>query len=84
MREHPPSRPSWDCATCGGPWVCAAAKALLLKEFKGNMIGLAMYLGALLDEAIDVQVWDRDWDTVDDLFARFMGWLPHHVGGKAA
>ena len=30
---HTPWRPAWDCAACGEPWPCAAAKAELLAVY---------------------------------------------------
>ena len=77
--EHLPKRPSWDCEFCKEPWPCPAARVELAKEFKDSSISLSIYCATQLHAALEEAMHQHDWVKVDDLYERFMGWLP---GGR--
>ncbi|GAB3981558.1 hypothetical protein GCM10027615_62430 [Plantactinospora veratri] len=49
-RRYPAGRHSpattYQCQTCRDPWPCAPARLALLVGFKGDRVGLMMYLAA--------------------------------------
>ncbi|MFI5492196.1 hypothetical protein [Actinoplanes sp. NPDC051859] len=71
--DHLPSRPSWDCTTCGEPWPCAPAKIALTEEFREDPLSLALYLWAQLEAAIDDFMGNR-LPIPQDLYHRLVGW----------
>jgi hypothetical protein len=83
-RTHLPEHPSFDCSTCGEPWPCAPAKVELSEEYLGDVISLAMYLSQHMAEAVDAAVRDRRWRQVDNLYDRFLGWVPKGKGDRRA
>lgn len=68
---HTYARPSWDCAGCGEPWPCAPARADLSEDYRPERIGLAVYLGMLLVEALA----DQHGQAPGDLYQRMLGWI---------
>ncbi|MFF3865070.1 flavin reductase [Micromonospora sp. NPDC001898] len=52
-RPHLPVRPVWLCCRCGHPWPCGEARLSLLVEYRGNRLGLLIYLAALKLEAAE-------------------------------
>ena len=66
--EHPPKRPSWDCAKCGKPWPCDPAREQLAAEM--NKIELAAMMSVDMVEAAreDPQI------KASELFERFLAW----------
>jgi hypothetical protein len=40
--EHPPTRPSWDCAKCGKPWPCDPAREQLAGEMTKTELAVMM------------------------------------------
>lgn len=67
---HPPTRPSWDCATCGQPWPCPPALVELGERYATDPVALAVYMSTQLDHAV------REMSTPDarDLYERFVAW----------
>ncbi|MEO3925107.1 hypothetical protein ABGB07_14745 [Micromonosporaceae bacterium B7E4] len=55
-RRYPPGRhspaQSYQCRACQDPWPCAAARIALLVGFKGDRVGLMMYLASHLARAL--------------------------------
>jgi hypothetical protein len=74
--QHTPLRSGFDCATCGQLWPCAPAKVLLCEQFEGRASTLVRYLGAQMGEAVGEALGDRRWGRVDDMYQRFVGWVP--------
>jgi hypothetical protein len=71
MGEHFYRRPSWSCQGCGEPWPCARARDDLIAQYRPERISLAMYLGALLADAVH----DGLGPCPDDVYARLLGWV---------
>ncbi|MBF9132337.1 hypothetical protein I0C86_25810 [Plantactinospora sp. S1510] len=76
QRRYPPGRhhpaESYQCQTCDDPWPCAPARLALLIGFKGDRVGLSMYLAAHLARALQAQP-----DTHPALIAgQLLYWLP--------
>lgn len=68
--RHPPTHPSWDCATCGQPWACHPARAELRERYAHDPAGLAIHMSTQLDRAA------REIPAADpnDLYERFVAW----------
>lgn len=68
--SHPPSRPSWDCASCRQPWPCHVSRVELAERYARDRVGLAVYVGMQLDHAV------REMTAADagDLYERFVAW----------
>jgi hypothetical protein len=69
--SHPPTRPSWTCATCGDPWPCGPRRAELLAEYATApaALGVLMY-GYFCDAMQDLPRWNEH-----GVYRRFLGWL---------
>ncbi|MDM4720248.1 flavin reductase [Micromonospora sp. WMMA1363] len=73
-RPHVPARPSWRCRVCGAAWPCSPARLALLGEYRENRIGLLVYLGTLMAEAV-TDVADLNGPTASaNLHDRFLAW----------
>lgn len=65
---HLPTRPAWDCMTCGQDWPCAVARHDLRSEMHPG--ALAVYAGShLADASADMPQLDPQ-----SLHDRFLGW----------
>jgi len=66
--DHPPVRPSWDCAADGKPWPCDQAREQLAAEMAGT--NLAMWMATTMVHAAG------DMPTIlpAELFERFIAW----------
>ena len=73
--SHVPLRPGFDCARCGQPWPCAPAKVELAEQYHGNTLSLGHYLSVEMADAMQHAV-DPGWGRVDNLYDRFLGWIP--------
>ncbi|GIE94069.1 hypothetical protein Ari01nite_15340 [Paractinoplanes rishiriensis] len=73
---HVALRPSFDCGKCGEPWPCAPAKVELAEQFQADLLGLSTYLGAQMVDAMEQATGNCAWGRVDNLFDRFLGWIP--------
>ncbi|MFY1691750.1 flavin reductase [Plantactinospora sp. WMMB782] len=63
---------SYQCRVCGDPWPCRPARLALLISFRGDRIGLMVYLGAHLARALQQLP-----DTHPALVAgQILYWLP--------
>ncbi|MFY1689209.1 flavin reductase [Plantactinospora sp. WMMB782] len=51
--SHLPEHPSYRCRDCGNPWPCAPARLALLVGFRGDRIGLLVYLAGHLARALE-------------------------------
>ncbi|GAB3971905.1 hypothetical protein GCM10027615_31700 [Plantactinospora veratri] len=51
-RVHTPVRRSYRCRACGCNWPCQPARLALLTSFRGDRLGLMVYLGAHLARAM--------------------------------
>jgi hypothetical protein len=78
---HLPLRPSFDCATCGEPWPCASARVELIQEYHEQTMRLLQYLAGQMGDAMGQAVKSHDWGRVDNLYDRFLGWVPR-CGGE--
>jgi hypothetical protein len=81
---HVALRPSFDCAKCGEPWPCAPAKVEMAEEYRGDVLGMGYFLGLQMADAMDQATHDHAWGRVDNLFDRFLGWVPYGNGGQSA
>ncbi|MEO3927078.1 hypothetical protein ABGB07_24900 [Micromonosporaceae bacterium B7E4] len=69
--RHTPAQ-SYSCETCRDPWPCAPARLALLIGFRGNRVGLMMYLGVHLTRALQAMP-----DTHPALIAgQILYWVP--------
>ncbi|GIG85078.1 flavin reductase [Plantactinospora endophytica] len=50
---HVPLHPSYRCRACGAAWPCPPARLSLLIDFRGNRVGLMIYLAAHLARALE-------------------------------
>jgi len=66
--DHPPSRPSWDCANCGKPWPCPAAREQLAAEMANT--NLAMWMATTMVHAAE----DVPAISPSELYERFIAW----------
>ncbi|MFG1674683.1 hypothetical protein [Micromonospora sp. NPDC049282] len=75
--QHRPVRPIWLCHLDGQPWPCPAARTALLREYDGDLVGLAVYLaGALHDAVGDLYALNpHDVPEPAALWDRFLAWL---------
>ncbi|MFY1672867.1 flavin reductase [Plantactinospora sp. WMMB334] len=71
-RRHLPAHPSYRCRSCGDDWPCRRARLTLLTGFRGDRLGLMVYLGAHLARAL------RELPDAHPalLAARFLHWIP--------
>ncbi|MFG1676909.1 hypothetical protein [Micromonospora sp. NPDC049282] len=75
--DHRQMRPTWRCRVDADPWPCPAARDALLREYDGDMVGLAVFMAVLLHDAV------RDLSTLNPdevpepavLWDRFLAWL---------
>lgn len=76
VRPHRPMRPTWLCRVCAAPWPCQPARLLLGLEYRGDRIGLAIYMaGMLFDATGDLLALNPNpGPQPADLFARFISW----------
>lgn len=51
--EHQPTRPTWECRRCQGPWPCAAGRVQLAEAYRDDRSGLAIYMGKLYAAALE-------------------------------
>jgi len=71
VSDHRAMRPSWQCASCGGPWPCHSAQLRLWAEFDGALVSLALYLtGTFVDACQDLR-----YESAGVLHHRFLGWI---------
>ena len=82
--SHIAKRPSFDCTKCGQPWPCAPAKVELAEEYQGDPVGLGYYLGIQMADATDQATHNTGWGPVDNLYDRFLGWMPRGKGSRSA
>jgi hypothetical protein len=69
--RHSPAR-SYRCQTCQDPWPCAPARLALLVGFRGDRVGLMMYLASHLARAMQALP-----DTHPALIAgQLLYWVP--------
>ncbi|WP_229398209.1 flavin reductase [Micromonospora okii] len=68
-------RPLWLCRRCAAPWPCGAARVALLAEYRGNRVGLAVYLAALMTEAEDQLTKLTPATPPADMVNRFLSWV---------
>jgi hypothetical protein len=73
IAPHIPSRPDWQCKSCGEAWPCVPAKGLMLIEFAGCELTLMEYLATQCVAAID-DFRGGTHQVPKDLFGRFLGW----------
>ncbi|MFY1693208.1 flavin reductase [Plantactinospora sp. WMMB782] len=77
-RRYPAGRHSptstYRCQTCQDPWPCAPARLALLIGFKGDRVGLLMYLAAHLTRALRALPDTHPAQVVGQL----LHWLPRH------
>ena len=66
--EHEPSRPSWDCLTCGRPWPCDPAREHLTLVHHGPTLAI-MATDRLLQATQDMPT-----ASPNELFERFLAW----------
>lgn len=66
--DHPPLRPSWECAVDGLPWPCDRAREQLAAEMAGT--SLAMWMATTMVHVA------REVPTIrpGELFERFLAW----------
>ncbi|BAL91351.1 hypothetical protein AMIS_61310 [Actinoplanes missouriensis 431] len=70
--EHFYLRPSWSCQGCGEPWPCARARADLMAQYRPERISLAIYLGAVLADALHDGL---GTSCPEALYHRMLGWI---------
>jgi hypothetical protein len=70
VREHLPSRPVWDCTTCGRPWPCAPAREGLAAEYVHDFTGLSVLLWNHFEDYSH----DAGSGPLGEAYERFMGW----------
>lgn len=68
--RHKPSRPSWDCGTCGEAWPCATRRERLLHDYVGRRSQLRSLMATYFIDALE----DVD-EPMNELHARFVGWV---------
>ncbi|GIG88515.1 hypothetical protein Pen02_34510 [Plantactinospora endophytica] len=69
--HHLPTR-AYACHACAAPWPCRHARLALLTSFRGDRVGLMVYLGAHLARALEELP-----DTHAALIAgQILYWLP--------
>ncbi|GHJ16524.1 hypothetical protein [Micromonospora sp. AKA38] len=76
-QPHHPVRPVWLCRVDGQPWPCPPARAALLRDYDGDLVGLAVYLAVTLHDAVrDLYALNPD-DAPEPavLWDRFLAWL---------
>ncbi|MDM4720498.1 hypothetical protein QTQ03_13260 [Micromonospora sp. WMMA1363] len=75
-QAHLPMRPLWLCRACAQPWPCAQARLLLIVEFDGKAVDLAIYLSSLYYEAAHdlFRLNPDDGPSPRELFERFVAW----------
>ncbi|BFU47461.1 hypothetical protein KRMM14A1004_56980 [Krasilnikovia sp. MM14-A1004] len=78
---HLPARPGWSCEDCGQPWPCGSKRVALSAEYHGERVSLLIYLAFHLADAID-DFSQPDRGPVQDLYARFLGWIPRPTNGS--
>jgi hypothetical protein len=81
---HTPLRPSYACGNCGELWPCPPAKAELTEQHQDDTLRLGQYLGAHMADAMEAATANPGWGRVDDLFDRFMGWMPRGTVNRNA
>jgi hypothetical protein len=72
--SHIGERPTWDCGACTKPWPCANAKNRLIAEFQGLPSVLAIYMSALMCEAL-IDLTAHGAEAPPDLHDRFLSWI---------
>jgi hypothetical protein len=70
---HIPARPTWRCTGCAEPWPCAAKRAHLVDEYIENPAELRMLMALRVADAAE----DLRQFGAEQLWNRFLGWLPH-------
>nr|WP_229400750.1 flavin reductase [Micromonospora okii] len=73
--RHDPVRPIWLCRRCAAPWPCGAARVALLAEYRGDRVGLALYLAALMVEAEEQLARLAPSTPPGNLVSRFLSWV---------
>ncbi|MCW2139444.1 hypothetical protein BXY51_004005 [Actinoplanes cyaneus] len=67
--EHLWERPSWECRSCGRPWPCEPARAVLAAE--SDRVSLALYMSGHLERAVA----DLPRRSPPEMFDRFLRWI---------
>jgi hypothetical protein len=81
---HAALRPSFECAKCGQPWPCAPAKVEMAEEYQDDIFGMGYFLGLQMADAMDQATHNHAWGRVDNLYDRFLGWVPKGEGNPHA
>ena len=69
---HIPARPTWLCTGCHQPWPCAAKREQLVAEHGDSPAELRTMMALRVADAAE----DLRQLGADQLWARFLGWLP--------
>ncbi|MBF9133406.1 hypothetical protein I0C86_31265 [Plantactinospora sp. S1510] len=75
-RDHLPQRPIWLCRACAAEWPCLVARTRLPIEYARNPVALHIYLGTMLQAAID-DLYRLNPEPGPDparMYARFLAW----------
>ncbi|MFC6019466.1 class I SAM-dependent methyltransferase [Plantactinospora solaniradicis] len=75
-RPHEPQRPIWLCRACARPWPCPIARARLTIEYAADPVALHVYLGTVLQDAIDdlYRLNPQPGPDPAAMYARFLAW----------
>jgi hypothetical protein len=76
-RCHVAQRPIWLCRACGAEWPCLTARSLLPIDYYADPIALYVYLGTMLQAAIE-DLYRLNPEAEPDparMYARFLGWV---------
>lgn len=76
---HIPGRPTWLCTGCREPWPCAAKRDQLVAEHGDSPAALRTMMALRVADAAE----DLRHLGADQLWARFLGWLPAPGQGPA-
>jgi hypothetical protein len=69
---HIPARPTWLCTGCREPWPCGAKRDQLVAEHGDSPAELRTMMALRVADAAE----DLRHLGADQLWARFLGWLP--------
>lgn len=73
---HEPQRPIWLCRACARPWPCPIARTRLVIEYAADPVALHVYLGTVLQDAIDdlYRLNPQPGPDPAAMYARFLAW----------
>jgi SAM-dependent methyltransferase len=76
VRPHVPLRPIWLCRSCARPWPCPVARTRLTIEYATDPVALHVYLGTVLQHAIDdlYRLNPQPGPDPAAMYARFLAW----------